>query len=857
MNFRDLLSSGRVGLVGLLGAGGLFLFGCDDCGEEGAPGAQAPGNVADNAVVEGSDPLETVPSAPGVDGPVQPGRVTPVVAAQAVAEGPKWDREAAGYARYLPQDTAMYFEARQLDLLWELFPEEAAEKVTERLKIDELAGATGLEADEFEKMRKRVMEDISTVFPELLGDEVFVSVRGLDWWMQPYLHYTEVIYPKMIEKMVMAAADGDLLGMADDGQLDDFTNGLMDFMQEQLDAVGDQPVLAVQFGGKVTENREEVVAKIRAWLDLAAEQEMLKSHSFERNGVQWEGVQLDWSTIISGEVDEDEVEKIGKENWDRLLQMGKDSPLMIVCGEVGDYVVVSVGLGEQSAETVSEVGQSLVATEAFDFLREFEADSMLGISWMEGDLIASLQRVGSSAPAWDGVASGFAKSEGFGNGKLAAESVRKIARLSREKTAGKAHDLVSAVLLKDGIRLESRGGWQGSSIDLDGSLVIAAALDQWEDKPFFRAHWKQNADYKDKTRGQFEEAVKVLRLIGKEVSDNLGEIEEVPEDDEAVEEAEKKRRLAKLMEKDFLQAMENLWEGYRDHFAKALGEEVALVVDLKGEAPPVIGVEEDILKKGKIPRVAYVRPVKSREGLVQSWELWEDAGTRLLGLLSEAFDTPIPFPDTMSADSNDLRTHFFPMPFATDDFLPSLSVSDELFIVGSSKALASKIEKGLQAVPDGVAGRSGVLVEMEMQSFWDFCEGWVEIGLEKWSEGPGASAEDLKELDEPFDPNEAEPDLDAEVEDLLRELDELQGEEEELEVEEEEFVEEEGMKLNIFGDLPSFFDLEGLNDPADMARGFIDQARWFDGLSYHRWVKDGVPRSSAVVRWGDPSKAAE
>ena len=58
MNFRKLLSSGRVGLVGMLGAGGLFLSGCDDCGEEETPDAQAPGNVADNAVVDGGDPLE-------------------------------------------------------------------------------------------------------------------------------------------------------------------------------------------------------------------------------------------------------------------------------------------------------------------------------------------------------------------------------------------------------------------------------------------------------------------------------------------------------------------------------------------------------------------------------------------------------------------------------------------------------------------------------------------------------------------------------------------------------------------------------------------------------------------------------
>jgi hypothetical protein len=48
-------------------------------------------------------------------------------------------------------------------------------------------------------------------------------------------------------------------------------------------------------------------------------------------------------------------------------------------------------------------------------------------------------------------------------------------------------------------------------------------------------------------------------------------------------------------------------------------------------------------------------------------------------------------------------------------------------------------------------------------------------------------------------------------------------------------------------------DLDGDISWSGMLRQGIDQARWFQGASYRRWLDNGVPRSSCRIHWGDPT----
>jgi hypothetical protein len=404
-----------------------------------------------------------------------------------------------------------------------------------------------------------------------------------------------------------------------------------------------------------------------------------------------------------------------------------------------------------------------------------------------------------------------------------ARSLREIGRLSAEKNAGKAHDAVAALVMKDGMHIEMRGGWHGLMLDLETPLNFAAAIDQWDEQPFLRAHWRASAAYGAKTLEQFEHAMEVVGLLGKDIAALSDEEFAEPEDEEFLDEDE---------------------ELDADHFRTALGEEAAVLVDLLGEAPPIVGFEEETLERGRIPRLAYVRSVTDREGLQETWNLWRDAGVRLLGLFSEAVETPIPFPDTMSADSNDLRTHFFPMPFATDDFLPSLSVSDELFIVGTSKALASKIDKSMRQVEAEQPAGSGVLVEVEMGAFWDFMDAWVDV-FEQNRLATGQAARDA--LEEPAEEGDA-------AEDTEEDLDELLDPERAGQDPDPEFAPDR--RWEVLGDLP-FLDLDGLGEPEDLMRALIGKSRHWRGMSYRRWVDGEVPRSSTSIHWGEAPKEGE
>jgi hypothetical protein len=58
------------------------------------------------------------------------------------------------------------------------------------------------------------------------------------------------------------------------------------------------------------------------------------------------------------------------------------------------------------------------------------------------------------------------------------------------------------------------------------------------------------------------------------------------------------------------------------------------------------------------------------------------------------------------------------------------------------------------------------------------------------------------------------------------------------------------------GDVP-FVELGGLDEPEEYLQWAIDKARWWKGVSYRRWLDDGVARSSAAIQWGDPGDGSE
>jgi hypothetical protein len=366
--------------------------------------------------------------------------------------------------------------------------------------------------------------------------------------------------------------------------------------------------------------------------------------------------------------------------------------------------------------------------------------------------------------------------------------------------------------------------------------------------------------------------MRFLKLVGAEVMDAFAEGAPNLDGDKPGDQFQRWKR-------DLTRGLGDIWKGYQDHFSKAFGEESAFVMDLEGEMIPAVGVEEEVVKNGRIPRVALVWPVVKREALSESWDIWQGALTNLFGIIAESIDQPIPFPDTMTAEKNDLRTYFFPFPFASDDFLPSVSISDDLFILGSSKTLSEKLyEASLNA--KGGEEEAGLWVEVDADALWGFCGIWLDVYEKSKAAGDEIEEDDLKREREGLldgDPKADEPDVAPRrnggnplLKELLEEGEDLpeslpEGEEEpkgdapadhpqELEAQEEEGAPEVPEELLIeeeFGGPRSPFGvfLDGGPNPESL-RSFLDKLRVFRGFRYHRRMEDGVLRATLRVKLG-------
>jgi len=180
-----------------------------------------------------------------------------------------------------------------------------------------------------------------------------------------------------------------------------------------------------------------------------------------------------------------------------------------------------------------------------------------------------------------------------------------------------------------------------------------------------------------------------------------------------------------MFDQMFRSDLMEVWKALRTDMAEGLGSETALVVDINGSLPKAPMLPEAIVKGGKIPRVAYVSTVDDREKLQTSWTRLNKALESLLKKASEMTGADIPMQVPMSSEKEGLKTWFVPIPFQNDDFVPSVSVNDDLFLASSSKRfsedLASLVAKG-----DGDS-RQGVWLDIDMKVMHSYAEQWLKL----------------------------------------------------------------------------------------------------------------------------------
>ncbi len=180
-----------------------------------------------------------------------------------------------------------------------------------------------------------------------------------------------------------------------------------------------------------------------------------------------------------------------------------------------------------------------------------------------------------------------------------------------------------------------------------------------------------------------------------------------------------------LFDAKFRDDVLEVWQALRGDMADGLGAETALVVDVNGVLPKIPNVPGVVLEEGRIPRMAYVSTVDDRSKLQDSWKRLNTSAERILKTISEMSGDEIPMQVPMSSEKDDLKTWFIPIPFQNDDFVPSVSVSDELFFASSSKTFSEGLAARVKA--GGGEPRKGAWLHVNFKVLNQYAGQWLAL----------------------------------------------------------------------------------------------------------------------------------
>ena len=626
-----------------------------------------------------------------------------------------------GFSQYLPKDTEMVFSVYN------------AEQAGEQLKALELYGIIeknmGMGGGGFEpeiEIEEEMLEDEAVTPPDaeqgpddgdfeqggmeggpspwtLLGQEVTVGFGKTTSEQTGHLLTVSRRMGYFQAKALGRAAQA----FGKNGNMEDFSSTLMQEMGEEMmtsllqdSQSGTQlldkavmPPLYFAFRAKdgELEQAAQLVNSGMSFFGMAGE--MAEPVTLTRAGSEFTGYKLVGAKVAETmEAERESMEAdVGKEITDAIISAVAKKNLFVVTGTISDYVVMMIGGDEEGLALASTPGDSILATDELAFSDAFADKQLLSLAYGGKEVWDTLvKEAGMLSPYALGLRDGITGGDGLGDTRDLEGMLQIIA--DREKallSLGKSEDTGMVAYTEEGLKIESFGSYDNGSVNWDADTTLAHLGDSGDNLLFMNV--AGDAEYEEKMLEYVEAIVETAYAATVQLS---------ALDTDAPELAEMKQ-FTQLFEEQFRDDVLGLYGAIAGDFSEGLGNESAIVIDLKGSLPAIPGLPQEVVDEGKAPRITLLAPVNDRAKLASAWTEINTRATSILGTVSEMAGEEIPMQKPMSSEKNDMTTWFFPFPFFQDDFLPSVTVSDKWFAASTSKTqavdLIGKAEVGGEA----------------------------------------------------------------------------------------------------------------------------------------------------------------
>lgn len=395
---------------------------------------------------------------------------------------------------------------------------------------------------------------------------------------------------------------------------------------------------------------------------------------------------------------------------DRIAEIIRKKTVEFCFGVIDNYLVFSLGSDHSHLNFVSKPEESLLAAKAFGFTDQFLDKKIISYSYMSKAMLAPATQAGQIQRMADAFDQGLAGS-GAAIKKLGG-LVKKLAGHAEKLAKRGSQTYVGLSYADNGIRGESIGGYTTDMVDsrsvsqfanaapADAAMVISSVA---------------NPAYRGESIAMMETLFGGVEIGVEAWSESSGDSSSL----------EQFKQMKELLGDN----LGKVWGILKGDFLEGIGSQNAIIVDLKGGMPKGIpGLPNVLENEGKVPRIALAADVADRAKLAAAWgALVPEINAALLKVPGQEPGSEVQVPDVITDEAGELATHYFPLPFSSNDFLPSLSLNDEVIFLATSKQFA----QGLATAANSGAGDiRGTYMMMNFAECHRFAESWLKLASE-------------------------------------------------------------------------------------------------------------------------------
>lgn len=512
------------------------------------------------------------------------------------------------------------------------------------------------------------------------------------------------------------------LGLMEEAGVDEYANPFSGVLKDNFDELAASlekmapPVIYISLEAKgKTEKVQEMLASWNSSMSEGLPPFIVKEEK-EMGGGKFASFTVKMEEMISlDDMRESLSEELDSARIEKLHGILTKKQLCFGFGVRKESLVLFLAPGPEALKFVEKPEDSMAARPEFSLLGEAKDKSPFLVIMAAKQVNESFRVSADYSWLADVVNGVLGDIKSMGDLRDVMALVEKTGKGLKELAAGGDSEYCGAGWFENGIRFEGRGGPETTNLDASKPLVFANALDS--EDTMLAIHSRADAKYSERAMDLLEDLAEITYELGHRYSES-----------DAGKESGMKEQFTLFRDK-MLPHVTTLWKATRGKIGGGVDAESAVVMDLGAPIPKFPGLPE-ALTKGRVPRLAVIRPVVNRALITDGWKEMEPALKGLLAAMPMPEDSKLNLPDpsVSEKESLGLKTFSYPMTgFTNDDFLPAASISDKYFFLGTSKNYSEMLAGKLAAAPVDPNAPRGLYMKMRFGPLTKTAIEWLDL----------------------------------------------------------------------------------------------------------------------------------